>query len=169
MTRSRVPAPVASGPRTLVIGYGSPIRGDDAIGPLAADALAAGPLPPGLRVLSRHVLTAELAEDLAAADRAIFLDAAAQGLPGEVRVCELEPDASAVSTMAHFLDPRELLAWCEMLYRHVPQAWLVSAAGDSFAYAGYQLSPAAAAAVPAMLAEVRRIVAAPLPHPAEPV
>ena len=61
--------------RTLVIGYGSPIRGDDAIGPLAADALAAAPLPPGWRVLSRHVLTAELAEDLAAVDRVIFLDA----------------------------------------------------------------------------------------------
>jgi hydrogenase maturation protease len=148
-------------PRTLVIGYGSPIRGDDAIGPLAADALAAGPLPPGLRVLSRHVLTAELAEDLAAADRVIFLDAAAQGRPGEVRVCTLEPDAHAVSTMAHFLDPRELLAWCDTLYQRVPQAWLVSAAGESFGYASYRLGPAAAAALPLMLVEVRRLAAAP--------
>jgi len=152
-------------PCTLVIGYGSPIRGDDAIGPLAADTLAAGPLPPGLRVLSRHVLTAELAEDLAAAERVIFLDATVQGRPGEVRVHALEPDASAISTMAHFLDPRELLAWCETLYRRVPQAWLVSAAGDTFAYAGYVLSPAATAALPAMLAEVHRLVGMPLPHP----
>ena len=83
--------------RTLVIGYGSPIRGDDAIGPLAADALAAGALPPGLRVLSRHVLTAELAEDLCAADRVIFLDASVQGEPGEVQVRQLHPDAAAVS------------------------------------------------------------------------
>ena len=148
-------------PRTLVIGYGSPIRGDDAIGPLAADALAAGPLPPGLRVLSRHVLTAELAEDLAAADRVIFLDAAAQGRPGEVHVRTLEPDAHAVSTMAHFLDPRELLAWCDTLYQRVPQAWLVSAAGESFDYASYRLGPAATAALPLMLAEVRRLVDAP--------
>jgi hydrogenase maturation protease len=148
--------------RTLVVGYGSPIRGDDAIGPLAADALAAGPLPPGLRVLSRHVLTAELAEDLAAADRVIFLDAAAQGRPGELRVCTLEPDAGAVSTMAHFLDPRELLAWCETLYQRVPQAWLVSVAGESFDYASYRLGPAATAALPLMLAEVRRLVDAPV-------
>jgi hydrogenase maturation protease len=152
-------APVAA--RTLVIGYGSPIRGDDAIGPLAADALAAGPLPPGLRVLSRHVLTAELAEDLAAVDRVIFLDAAAQGRPGEVRVRTLEPDAHAVSTMAHFLDPRELLAWCDTLYRRAPRAWLVSAAGESFAYSSYRLGPAAAAALPVMLAEVRRLAEAP--------
>lgn len=143
---------------TLVIGYGSPIRGDDAIGPLAADALAAGPMPPGLTVLSRHVLTAELAEDLAAADRVIFLDAAVDGRPGEVRVRRLGPDAAAISTMAHFLDPRELLAWCETLYCRTPQAWLVSAAGCSFDYACYSLSPAATAALPAMLAEVHKLI-----------
>jgi len=156
------PMPLHVPPRTLVIGYGSPIRGDDAIGPLAADTLAEGPLPPGLRVISRHVLTAELAEDLAAAERVIFLDASVQGRPGEVRVHRLEPDASAMSTMAHFLDPRELLAWCETLYRHVPQAWLVCAAGDCFDYAGYVLSPAAKAALPEMLAEVHRLVDLPL-------
>jgi len=148
--------------RTLVIGYGSPIRGDDAIGPLAADALAAGPLPPGLVVLSRHVLTAELAESLAAVDRVIFLDADAQGQPGELRVQRLNPDATAVSTMAHFLDPRELLAWCETLYQRVPQAWMVSVAGQSFDYASYRLSPAAMAALPLMLGEVRRLLDQPL-------
>ena len=150
--------------RTLVIGYGSPIRGDDAIGPLAADALAATPLPPGLRVLSRHVLTAELVEDLAEAERVIFLDAVAQGRPGEVRVRPLEPDAHAVSTMAHFLDPRELLAWCDTLYQRVPQAWLVSVAGESFDYASYRLGPAAAAALPLMLDHVRRLVDGPCIH-----
>jgi hydrogenase maturation protease len=108
--------------RTLVIGYGSPIRGDDAIGPLAAERLATGPLPEGVRVVSRHVLTAELAEVLAAVDRVIFLDATVEGEPGEVRVRDLAPDARAVSTMAHFHDPRELLAWCETLYGRTPQA-----------------------------------------------
>jgi hydrogenase maturation protease len=162
----RAAAPEAA--HSLVIGYGSPIRGDDAIGPLAADALAAGPLPPGLRVLSRHVLTAELVEDLAAVERVIFLDAEVQGQPGEVRVRQLAPDAHAMSTMAHFLDPRELLAWCETLYRRAPQAWLVSAAAHSFDYACYQLSPAATAAVPAMLGEVRRLLATPLPRSGQP-
>jgi len=151
--RAEMPAPW----RTLVIGYGSPIRGDDAVGPLAAEALAAAPLPPGLRVISRHVLTAELVEDLAEVDQAIFLDAAAQGEPGRVRVQALGPDAGRVSTMAHFLDPRELLAWCETLYQRAPQAWLVSVAGLSFDYASYCLSPVVAAAMPAMLAEVHRL------------
>lgn len=143
---------------TLIIGYGSPIRGDDAIGPLAADALAAGPLPAGVKVISRHVLTAELVDDIAAADRVIFLDAASDGPAGEVRVRELRPDATAVSTMAHFLDPRELLAWCQTLYQREPQAWLISAAGLSFDYAHYQLSPPAAAALDPMLAQVLRLL-----------
>jgi hydrogenase maturation protease len=146
------------GTRTLIIGYGSPIRGDDAIGPLAADALAATPLPTGVRVIARHVLTAELVEDIAAARRVIFLDAAADGAPGEVRVRELHPDATAVSTMAHFLDPRELLAWCETLYGHEPEAWLVTATGDCFDYAHYSLSPNAAAALPPLLAQVRGLL-----------
>jgi len=146
------------GPSTLIIGYGSPIRGDDAIGPLAADALSGGPLPRGTRVIARHVLTAELVEDIAAADRVIFLDAAADGAPGEVQVRELHPDETAVSTMAHFLDPRELLAWCQTLYQHVPRTWLVSAAGLNFDYAHYRLSPTAAAALPTMLEQVRALL-----------
>jgi hydrogenase maturation protease len=146
--------------RALVIGYGSPIRGDDAIGPLAADRLEAEGLPDGVKVFSRHVLTAELAEDIAAADLVIFLDAAADGPPGKVRVLSLAADASAVSTMAHFLDPRELLAWAETLYERRPEAWLVSAAGVSFDYGLYDLSPAQAAAVGPMLDHVRRLIAA---------
>ena len=145
--------------RTLIIGYGSPIRGDDAIGPLAADALAAGALPAGVSVISRHVLTAELVEDIAAADRVIFLDATVEGEPGEVRVRNLAPDATAVSTMAHFLDPRELLAWCQTLYQREPAAYLVSAAGATFDYSHYRLSPAAAAALPPMLERVRELIA----------
>jgi hydrogenase maturation protease len=147
--------------RTLVIGYGSPIRGDDAIGPLAADALAEDPLPEGVEVLSRHVLTAELAESLAAVDRVIFLDATVDGVPGEVQIRELTPDASAASTMAHFLDPRELLAWTSALYARHPKAYLVSAAGRSFDYAYCELSDAAATALELFLARVRNLIAEP--------
>ena len=159
------PSPAASGAtpgaaaaRTLVIGYGSPIRGDDAIGPLAAEALAAGPLPEGVRVEARHILTAELAEDLAACDRVVFLDATAAGEPGAVHVRELAADAGLASSMAHFHDPRELLAWCATLYGRAPRAWLVTAAGESFDYASYCLSPCASAALQSMLSHTRRLI-----------
>jgi hydrogenase maturation protease len=145
-------------PRTLVIGYGSPIRGDDAIGPLAADRLEAEGLPGHVRVIARHILTADLVPDIAESDRVIFLDASVDGPPGEVRTRRLTADPSAVSTMAHFLDPRELLAWCESLYGGAPEAWLVSVTGVSFDYAGYALTPQAAAALERMLGEIRALI-----------
>lgn len=145
--------------RALVIGYGSPIRGDDAIGPLAADRLEAEGVPGHVQVVSRHVLTAELVPDIAAADLVIFLDATVEGAPGEVLARRLSPDASAVSTMAHFLDPRELLAWAEALYDRRPEAWLVSAAGEQFDYGLYDLSPALVAAMRPMLERVRGLIA----------
>ncbi len=159
-------------PNILIIGYGSPIRGDDAIGPLAAEALAAGPLSPGVRVISRHILTAELVEDIAAADRVIFLDACVEGEPGEVRVQPLTADDSAISTMAHFLEPRELLAWCQALYQREPTAYLFTVAGQSFDYAHYALSPTATTALASLLTQVRALVAEtpspslPAPNPA---
>ena len=146
-------------PNTLVIGYGSPIRGDDALGPLAAEALAAGPLPPGVSVISRHILTADLVADLAASDRLNFIDASAAGEPGEIRLQPLTADVSALSTMAHFLDPRELLAWCQALYQRQPQAYLVTATGESFEYANYSLSPVATSALASLLAQVRELIA----------
>jgi len=143
---------------TLVIGYGSPIRGDDAIGPLGAEALAASALPAGVEVLARHVLTADLVPDLAAARRVIFLDACVGGHPGQVNVQALAPQPGLASTMAHVHDPRELLAWCVALYGRAPQAWLVSAEGASFDYAHCQLSACAQAALADMLGTVRAML-----------
>ncbi|KAA6182976.1 hydrogenase maturation protease [Thiohalocapsa marina] len=144
--------------RALIIGYGSPIRGDDAIGPLAADRLAslkeAGRLPDSVDIQSRHILTAELVEDMQGADLALFLDASADTAPGEVRCRPLTPDATALSTMAHFHDPRELLAWCQALYGKAPEAWLISAGGAEWGYASYQLSATAQAALEPMIGQV---------------
>ena len=53
--------------RPLVVGYGNPLRCDDAIGWRAALALADDPRLAGVDVLARHQLTPELAVDVAAA------------------------------------------------------------------------------------------------------
>jgi hydrogenase maturation protease len=152
-----------AGTKVLIIGYGSPIRGDDAIGPLVADRLEREGVPEGVAVISRHILTAELVADLVEHDRVVFLDAAVDGPPGEVRCRQLAPDASAMSTMAHFLDPRELLAWCETLYGQIPETFLVSACGTSFDYANYSLTPDAEAAIEPMIEQVRQLIAQPAP------
>jgi len=151
--------------RALVIGYGSPIRGDDAIGPMAADRLQAEGLPDDVRVISRHILTADLVPDIVDARRVIFIDAAARGAPGEVRCERLNPDANAVSTMAHFLDPRELLAWAHALYGSMPEAHLVSVAGDDFDFAHFDLSATVDRAMPEVLHRVRSLIGdTPDPH-----
>jgi len=149
--------------RALVIGYGSPIRGDDALGPLVADRLEAlfasdTALAEGVEVQARHILTAELVDDLARAERVIFIDAAADLVPGEIRCRRLAPDTATLSTMAHFHDPRELLAWCEALYKRAPETWLVSAGGAEWGYANYSLSAIAKRAVEPMIAEIRRLI-----------
>ncbi|WP_295404896.1 hydrogenase maturation protease [uncultured Thiocystis sp.] len=144
--------------KILIIGYGSPIRGDDALGPLVADRLENTGVPAGVEVMSRHILTAELVADIAEQDRVIFLDAAVDAAPGEVRCQRLAPDAHALSTMAHFLDPRELLAWCETLYGRVPESFLVSAGGDSFDYSNYCLTPIGEMAMEKMLDWVDRLM-----------
>ena len=67
--------------RSLVIGIGNPLRGDDGIGWRLAARL---PARPGLAVRCRQQLTPELAADLAVVDRLLLLDAwVAPGERGE--------------------------------------------------------------------------------------
>jgi hydrogenase maturation protease len=114
-------------------------------------------LPVGVDAIARHVLTAELVTELVGRERAIFLDAAAGGEPGTVQVHRLEPDVDAHSTMAHFLDPSELLAWCQRLYGQAPEAYLITVTGDCFDYAHCQLSPVVEAALERLLEQVERL------------
>ena len=144
--------------KTVIIGYGSPIRGDDAIGPLVADRLMEQLDSPEIAVYSYHVLTAEMIEDLAGAELVVFLDASVDGPVGEVCCRRLESVTEMASSMAHFLSPAELLGWLEALYGRRPEAYLVSVRGVSFDYAHYQLSEPIAAAVEPMIRRVHEII-----------
>ncbi len=149
------------GENALIIGYGSPIRGDDAIGPMAADRLEGDTLPAGVRVISRHILTADLVPDIVDSARVIFIDAAADGVPGEIRCRRLRPDGSKMSTMAHFLDPEELLAWTSALYGAQPEAYLVTVAGSDFEFSHFDLSEAVNRVFPDLLEEIKGLIASP--------
>ena len=139
---------------TLIIGYGSPIRGDDAIGLIAVERLVERGLAADVTALARHVLTAELVTELECCQRVIFLDAAAIGEPGAIAVRRIAPDVTAHSTLAHVLDPAELLAWCQRLFGHAPEAYLITVTGACFDYAHCQLSPIAAAALEHLIVQV---------------
>jgi hydrogenase maturation protease len=114
----------------LVIGYGNLLRRDDGAGPRAAEQVAAWHRP-GVRVLFVHQLTPEIAEDLAASERAIFLDARLAPAGSPARIERLEPAATA-PTLGHTGDPRVLLALAQALYGLSPPAWLITVPGADF-------------------------------------
>jgi hydrogenase maturation protease len=140
--------------RVLVIGYGNTLRGDDALGPTVIERLRTQ--LPGPEYLSCQQLGPELAEPLAACDLAIFVDAAAGGIPGEVHVEHLAP-ADSPSTMTHHVKPTTLLAMAQELYGHAPHARLVSSAGASFE-SGEELSPECRRAVDESCRLVRKVI-----------
>jgi hydrogenase maturation protease len=144
--------------RVLVIGWGNSLRGDDGLGWHAASLLAADQRLAGARVLARHQLTPELAEDVGRASLVVLVDArAGHGPPGEITVTTVEPDPAAPA-LTHHLDPGALSALAAELYGRVPPVLLVSVGAASFE-AGERLSAAVAAALPEVVATVARLVA----------
>ncbi len=103
----------------LVIGYGSHLRGDDAAGPSAARRLARR----GFDARAVHQLTPELAEVIAAARVAVFVDSSATVPPGQVAMRILEPDDTGVA-FEHVATPARLLWWARQLYGAAPEAVL---------------------------------------------
>jgi hydrogenase maturation protease len=140
----------------LVIGYGSELRGDDAVGRHVARQ-AAGWRRPEVRALSVHQLTPELAEPLSEADVAVFVDASADGVAGAVQLRRL--DAAPGAAPGHTSDPRWLLALTEALYGRRPEAWLVTVPASSFGL-GEGLSAAAEHGASVALWEINRLVCA---------
>lgn len=135
----------------LLIGYGNELRGDDALGPQVARAVAqaiAAPSAAGVRVIDSHQLTPELAADLAAVAIALFVDARIPDAPRPtdltdgVRIELIAPQTTDTGDWGHQLTPTTLLAIAATLFGHAPQAWLISVPGDCFELSD-RLSPAA--------------------------
>jgi hydrogenase maturation protease len=114
--------------KALIIGYGSPIRGDDAIGPLAADRSTACSNKAPCRTGSRSSRATSSPPNWSRTSNAPTWPSSSTPPPtrppARSAAARCKPDATALSTMAHFHDPRELLAWCEALYGKAPTAWL---------------------------------------------
>lgn len=144
-------------PRTVVIGYGNTLRGDDALGPQAIECLRPL-LASHAELLACHQLSPELAATLAEYDAAVFVDAAAEGVPGAVQVRRVQAAGNAAS-LTHHVDPASLLALARELYGHAPRAMLVTGVGAEFALsAECTLSTAATRALEAVCRSVTELV-----------
>lgn len=144
-------------PKVLIVGYGNPLRGDDGVGQVVAGLLAEDFADSDTRVIGCHQLMPELAESLAEAELAVFIDVIAEGRPGAVAVNRLQAEPPPSSGLVHHVDPRALLAMAEKLYGRRPGAFLVSVVGQSFEL-GDGLSDLVAAAVPEIILQVRRLL-----------
>jgi len=144
--------------RVLIVGYGNPLRGDDGVGPEAARRLAAElGQAPDIEILTELQLKPELAESMSRAEIAIFIDARADGKPGEVRIEEVLP-SEPEQTFTHQFAPPMLLMTARILYDRIPKTYLVSIAGENFELSE-GLCAVVKAALPEALEAVRRLIA----------
>ena len=128
-------------PATLVVGYGSDLRGDDAAGRRAAEALAERALA-GVEVRSATQLTPELADELGGR-RVVFVDATVSEHTVVVRELDAAPPAGPVS---HHVDPGGLLELAALLGTSPRAAWLVHIPATDLGL-GTELSPTTQQAV----------------------
>jgi len=128
----------------LVIGYGNPLRGDDGFGYRAAERI------PG--AIAVQQLTPELMDPIARADRVVFLDATAEGVPGEIRRRRVEPSSSG-GAFTHHSTPEGLLAGAQVLYGRAPEAILITVCGANFDLSR-SLSPEVESALMQILSEL---------------
>jgi hydrogenase maturation protease len=131
---------------TLVIGIGNPLRGDDAFGYRAAERI------PG--AIAVHQLTPELMDPIARAGHVLFLDATAEGVPGEIRLRALAP-ASPSASFTHHATPEALVAGALALYGRAPEAEILTVCGADFSLS-QDLSPEVATALDRIVAELGR-------------
>ncbi len=147
--------------KDLVIGIGNPLRGDDGVGWwLAERARRRGPW-----VLLVQQLTPELAPELAAARRVLFVDAWCSGSHGPAPEPMLRPlvagdiggrgsGAGESGAFSHALDPAHLLALSTLLEGMAPSAWELLVPAFAFPH-GTVLSPALRRGLPRALALLR--------------
>lgn len=110
----------------LVLAWGNRSRGDDALGPLFADA-AAGT---GVDVVEDMQLQPEHALDLAGRAHVLFVDASLTAAP-PFEATALQPARDA-SFSTHALSPQALLQVAQDLHGTVPKATLLAIRGHGF-------------------------------------
>ncbi len=139
--------------QTLIIGYGNPLRSDDGFGWHAGRLVARELVGQDAEVITCHQLTPELAEPLSQCSRAVFIDADAEGDPGDIHCRNVVPQAPASSAFTHSCTPSGLLASAEVLYGLRPPAVVITVSAQSFAF-GDSLSPVVSAALPKVVDQV---------------
>jgi hydrogenase maturation protease len=143
--------------KVLIIGYGNPLRSDDAVGWHAVKALKSLIPQDNVTLLSTHQLSPELAESLSNTKQVIFIDAGTDPAPGQIRITNLNPEQASSKPLHHHLTPEALLSYSASLYGNCPEGMLITIAGGSFEF-GEELSKPVQNALPIVLKKVSTLV-----------
>ncbi len=140
-----LPADLTADGFCCIVGYGNSQRRDDGLGPRVAAALkeALEVSKKGVRLILRHQLEPDLAEELSVASEVILVDATAERLPRGWRFSRVAPRFGIASHTTHSLSPGHLVGLIDLLYQRSPPTWILSIQGDDFGF-GEGLSPGAA-------------------------
>lgn len=145
-------------PRALVIGMGNPLRSDDGIGWRIVQELRNRIDDSRIELIECQQLAPEMAEQLGHVGLVVFVDAAAEGSPGEWRHDRLQAGGSS-DVFSHGSTPEALLAMSADMYGSAPEAHLFTVSGNSFCY-GESLSSEVRQAFPLMVAEIENLLTA---------
>ncbi|WP_107668868.1 hydrogenase maturation protease [Cyanothece sp. BG0011] len=112
--------------KTLIIGYGNTLRGDDGVGYKIAEMIKQWDYN-NLTSLAVHQLTPDLAEIIAQADTILFIDA----IPiKDINTANLQIKTintnNKTNNLAHHNNPEQLLSLTQAIYQKSPTAyWLL--------------------------------------------
>lgn len=137
---------------SLVIGVGSEIRRDDAVGRVVAERVEQKRWP-GVSVRVVTQLVPELVEAMAAVNLAVIVDADVSGTEPVVREV-IEPGPSSLT---HQASPEGLVALARLTGSHVPGVLVVGVPPSDLGL-GTGLSPACEARVEPTVALIERLV-----------
>ncbi|WP_420645032.1 hydrogenase maturation protease [Candidatus Leptofilum sp.] len=148
--------------KTVVIGIGNPLRGDDGVGWAVIEALREEAVD-NITAVSIHQLLPELIDQFREEAQVIFVDASIGGEPGDVTVTAVDPKMDE-SMASHHLDPGVLVALGIKLYGCMPPAHLVAIAGYDFGY-HERLSEPVAQAVATAVCQIKQLAGIPIVAP----
>lgn len=131
--------------KTILIGYGSRIRGDDAAGLVLAERFAANS-EPGFHAIATPQLYPELAHEISFFDQVIFVDATVASSARDSVAVHALCDHASTPVFGHAYSPERIVEMARNLYGAAPRAWIVTIPGFDFDWKE-ALSPASEAAI----------------------
>jgi hydrogenase maturation protease len=133
----------------LVLACGNTLRSDDGVGPRLAEwAAERFQENDDVRVVARQQWTPDLAEEIAAADSVLFVDASEKSAPGRVSLAAVALGESGNGTATHHVDPPELLGLSRSLYGSMAGHAMLLTVGAGSTELGEEFSEPVEAALP---------------------